>query len=216
MDFVNGKNTVGDMQAQLSQSPQDVELNYRLAKKYIDRWESADAQPYFSRILELDPQDEHGYNEECHGYIAVHLLNTTDNDQPLIGWLDQSTNNIHLERGFNSLIRFYQRKEMQDKLLGIYEQAVRRLPENTDFMNGYAWYIYEQKLKDRYSRGIELAQQAVKLKPGAANIWDTLAWLEFENGQIDQAIADMKKATELAPQQEGYLENLKKLEQAKK
>jgi tetratricopeptide (TPR) repeat protein len=214
VDYVNGKNTLGAMLARLNQSPQDVQLNYSLAKKYTARWEMAEAQPYFSRILELDPQDTHGYNEECRGYIAVYTLNTTDNDRPLILWLDQAADKSNLERGYNSLIRFYRRKEMQDKLLGIYEQVVKRLPENADFMNGYAWHIYEQKLSDRYERGIELAQQAVRLKPGAANIWDTLAWLEFENGLADRAVEHMKKAVDLAPQQQGYRDNLKKLEQA--
>jgi len=216
LDYVNGKNTLGAMQAILQQSPDDVEANYRLAKKYTSRWELAKAQPYFSRIIELDPQDLHGYNEECRGYIAINTLNTLDDDQPLIDWLKQSTNKAHLERGYNSLIRFYRRKEMQDKLLAAYEQVVRRLPENADFMNDCAWYIYLQKIKDRYEQGIELARKAVQLEPQAAHIWDTLAWLEFEDGQIDQAVEHMKKAVELAPQQEGYQENLKKLEQSSK
>ena len=83
-------------------------------------------------------------------------------------------------------------------------------------MNDCAWYIYLQKIKDRYEQGIELARKAVQLEPQAAHIWDTLAWLEFEDGQIDQAVEHMKKAVELAPQQEGYQENLKKLEQSSK
>lgn len=216
LDYVNGRNTLGALQAILQQSPDDVEANYGLAKKYTSRWELSEAQPYYSRILALDPRDQHGYNEECRGYIAINTLNTLDDDKPLIAWLNQSTNKAHLERGYNSLIRYYRRKEMQDKLLATYEQVIKRLPENTDFMNDCAWYIYQQKLKDRYEQGIEFARKAVQREPQAAHIWDTLAWLEFENGQTDQAIEHMKKAAALAPQQKGYLENLKKLEQSSK
>jgi pentatricopeptide repeat protein len=215
-DYVDGKNTLGDLHERLNQSPQDIQANYRLAKKYIARWEMGEAQPYFKHILELDPRDTHGYNEECRGYIAVYTLNTTENDQPLLEWLDQASNEEYLERGYNALVRFYSRHEMPDKAMAIYEQMIKRLPENADLMNGYAWYIYQQKSKEHYGRGIELAQQALKLKPQAAHIWDTLSWLEFENGQLEQAIEHMKKAVELAPQQPGFMENLKKMEEAKK
>jgi tetratricopeptide (TPR) repeat protein len=216
LDYVNGKNTLGAIQVLLKQTPDDVELNYRLASKYTSRWELAEAQPYFSRILELDLQDLHGYNEECRGYIAINILNTLDDDKPLITWLDHSVNQAHLERGYNSLLRFYRRKEMQDRLLAMYEQVVKRMPENAAFMNDFAWYIYQQKLKGRYEQGIAIAQKSLQLQPLAAHIWDTLAWLEFENGQVDRAVEHMKKAVQLAPQQEGYQENLQKLEQSRK
>jgi tetratricopeptide (TPR) repeat protein len=216
VDYVNGKNTLGDLQARLSQSLLNVQANYLLAKKYIARWESDEAQPYFRKILELDAQDVNGYGEECRGFIAVHTLRTTDDDQPLIVFLEQATNKTNLEQGYNVLIRFYRQKEMPDKLLSTYEQVIKRLPDNADFMNDYAWYLYSQKLKDHYERGIQLAQQALRIRPEAANIWDTLAWLEFENGLPDQAIEHMKKAVQLAPQKTGYLENLKKMERARK
>jgi len=216
LDYVDGKNTLGSMLAQVNQSPDDVAANFFLARKYIGRWESAEAQPYLEKVLELDPRDAYGHNEECRGYIAVYILRTTGDDQPLIHLLDHSSDQAHLEEGFNALIRYYQQKEMQAKLFRAYEQAIQKLPENTDFMNGYAWYIYEQKAKDRYEQGIGITRRALQIKPEAANIWDTLAWLEFDNGQIDLAIEHMKKAVELAPQKSGYLENLKKMEQAQK
>jgi len=214
VDYVNGKNTLSDFLTRLATIPYDVKANYRVAKRYTDRWELEEAQPYFKRILELDPQDTHGYDEESHGYIAVNHLNITGDDQPMIDLLNLSDNKIYLKQGYDVLIRHYRRKEMPDKLLWVYEQAVSRLPENADFMNAYAWHIYEQKLTDRYDRGLELARQAVQIKPEAAYIWDTLAWLEYEKGLIDQAMTHMKKAVELAPGQEGYQKNLKKLEEA--
>jgi tetratricopeptide (TPR) repeat protein len=215
VDYLNGRNTVAELQARLEQEPDNVDVNYRLARRYVDRWEMSAAVPYFKRILELDLQDTHGYTEECRGYIAVEHLNTSGDDQPLISLLEQTADTSRLVQGYNALIRYYNRNQMQDKLLSAYERIIERLPENADMMNGYAWYIYEQKVKDRYQRGVELAQRAVQLRPDAAHIWDTLAWLEFENGQVGQAIEHMKKAVELAPQQEGYRDNLKKMEENK-
>ena len=64
-------------------------------------------------------------------------------------------------------------------------------------MNEYAWSIFTYKLQDKYKYGIELAEKAVKLKPKDADIWDTLAWLYFADGNNQKAISAMKKAVKI-------------------
>ncbi len=71
-------------------------------------------------------------------------------------------------------------------------------------MNGYAWFIFKNELRDHYGRGIELAEKAVALSPEADHIWDTLAQLYFANGQRDKAIEAMKKAIAINPDQASY------------
>jgi tetratricopeptide (TPR) repeat protein len=81
-------------------------------------------------------------------------------------------------------------------------------------MNSYAWYIFQNKIAERYSRGIQIARQAVELEPSADHIWDTLGQLLFAAGQVDEAIQAMQKASELNPQEKSYQELLIKYKKA--
>jgi Tfp pilus assembly protein PilF len=212
IDFRNGHNTLAEMQTKLEQDPQNVEMIYQLVQKYQLRGEDEKTKPYYTAILELDPQDTFGHREEARGYLADIQLWETGDDQPLVEFLSKAKNNDLIMRGYEVLIRHYQRNNQPEKLQAAYESALEKLPEDYNLMNGYAWYIYQNKLGEKYTRGIEVAQRAVGLKPNAAYIWDTLAWLEFENGQAEQALADMKKAVELSGNADDYRENLKTMQ----
>jgi len=174
----------------------------------VDIWESRDSKPYFEKILSLDPENKNGHNDEANGYLAYIELFTKNNDEPLWNFLNTCQNEDLLKMGFRPLIRYYKNEKMQEKLMNAYDLVFTKLPENADYMNDYAWYVYENKLQDKYKHGIELAKKAVELRPDKANIWDTLAWLEFEMGNVDRAVEIMKKCVELEPDREYYKKNL--------
>jgi len=53
VDYTNGKNTIRDILSQLEKKPDDIDLNYRMAKKRAGRDELNLAKPYFETILNL-------------------------------------------------------------------------------------------------------------------------------------------------------------------
>lgn len=57
-DYENGKNTLTVLLAQIEMSPEDVDINYKMAQKYLDRYELDKSQPYFEKVLELDPENK--------------------------------------------------------------------------------------------------------------------------------------------------------------
>ncbi len=209
VDYTNGKNTVGELISKVQQSPDDVTLHYQLAKKHESRDENDLAQPYFEKVLELDPEDKAGFSTESRGYLALYHLYKTGEDQPLIQILDEPTAAPYLERGYNALLRYYSRKNQYDKASATYEKILNRFSRHADYMNRYAWFIYQNKIREKYKRGIELAQEAVKIRPEAANIWDTLAWLEYESGMKKEAIRHMEKAVALSANATNFKENLR-------
>lgn len=133
----------------------------------------------------------------------------------MLKFLNTSENEKLISLGFRHLIRFYKNEKNQKNLFDVFEMALNKFPENTGYMNDCAWYIYENKLVDKYEYGINLAEKAVKLKPEKANIWDTLAWLEYETGNIDRAIGIMKKCIEIDPERDYYQKNLEIFEKKK-
>ena len=186
-------------------------MHYQLAKKHKSRDENDLAQPYFEKVLKLDPDDSVGFGTESRGYLTVYHLYKTGEDQPLIQILNEPAAAPYLELGYNALLRYYSRNNQYDKASAIYEDILKKFSLHTNYMNGYAWFIYQNKIRKKYERGIELARKAVKIRPEAANIWDTLAWLEYESGMKNEAIQHMEKAITLAPDAKIFKENLRKM-----
>lgn len=50
-DFTEGKNTLRVLLSQHKASPDDPEMNYRVAKRYVDRREEDQAPPYFVKVV---------------------------------------------------------------------------------------------------------------------------------------------------------------------
>ncbi len=214
-DYANGNNTLPALLAQFKNDPEDVEINFKLAQKYAGRWEGDNALPYFEKVLTLDPDDHRGHKTESLFQLAVYEARVRKNIEPLQKFMAVEINEKYLQAGYSNIIRYYLRNKNNNKLIEIYEIAISKMPEAANVMNEYAWFIYKNKIKDKYDRGIVLAKKAVELKPTAANIWDTLAWLQFEKGYHREAVAAMKKAVELAPDNKSFKKNLKKIKKGK-
>jgi tetratricopeptide (TPR) repeat protein len=212
-DYAAGVNTVADLQKNYKLDTLNVEANYRLAKKYIDRWEFAQAQPYLSSIMNLDPEDQSGHREECELNIAIYEARFKDvkNPQPLIAFLKKTNNEKYLDEGYSQLFRYYKNGKDTTQYFNTLEEAISKMPINTDVMNKYAWDVFKYQMQPRYSHAIEVAEKAVQLKPNASGIWDTLAWLYVVGGDSSRAVKAIEKAIQIDP---GYKERLDKIKKA--
>lgn len=209
-NYLEGKNTLKDYLARLENENDDVELNYEIATKYLYREEEEKALKYYQRVEELDPADKNGYRDEAQYQIASTQMRISDDPRSLHDFIKNSTNENYVRRAYSSLTRFYRNQKNYDKLISTYEKGIAQFPQDASMMNGYAWDIFKLKLKDHYTRGIEVAQKAVELEPDAAAIWDTLGQLQFEAGNVQGAINAMQKAAELEPDTESFQENLER------
>ncbi|MBN2009221.1 hypothetical protein JW960_07735 [candidate division KSB1 bacterium] len=210
VDYANGKNTLAALNQQLTSSPDDIDLNYRIAQKYDDRYEFEKAGKYFEAVLKLDPKDAKGYNNESKYILAIYAIITDKNFQPLESFLQKTDNHEYLLDGYSTLANQYAKIKQFDNAVAAYEKAMQKLPDNARLMNGYAWFVFEKELKNNYQHAIAVARKAVKLETKAAYIRDTLAQLLHANIQQDEAIAEMRKAAETAPNDKYYQEMLDK------
>ena len=209
-DYLQGKGTFKAMLAELESSPDDLELNYAMAQKYLSRWESSKAAPYFKKVLALDPQDEKNYSETARCYVAMDQMWTDKKPQKLETFVKNCTSKELLKKSFSSLVRYYTRQDDTENAILVYDTYLSKFPDDAGLMNGFAWFIYEQKLQDQYAKGVKIAERAVELEPEAAHIWDTLGWLYYESKEYPSAVMAMGKAVELEPETEGFKKNLDK------
>ncbi len=209
-DYADGRNTINDLLEKYNKDTLDTGANFTLAKKYIDRWESSKAQKYLNAVLKLDPEDNYGFREESELQIAIYKAQYSDEKdvRSLIAFLNKSKNEEYLYLGYHHLIRFYRNEKDTIQYFKTLEEALKKIKDNPDLLNEYAWSIFTCKLQDKYKYGIELAERAVQLRPEAADIWATLAWLYFVDGNNQKAMSAMKKAVEINSEFNERLEKL--------
>lgn len=209
-DYMEGKNTLQDYLARLETESDNVKLNYELAEKYLYREEEEKALKYYQKVVELDPADEMGFQNDSRYQIATLQMRINDDPEPLKEFIKNSSNDDYVERAYHSLARYYREQRDVAELVSTYENAIARFPKNASMMNSYAWDIFRLKSKEHYDRGIEVAEKAVRLEPDAAAIWDTLGQLQFEAGNVSAAIEAMQKAADLEPDTQSFKDNLER------
>ena len=85
-----------------------------------------------------------------------------------------------------------ERLQLQQKAEQHYRTAVALQPKNFMTYNQLAWYLGSQN--KNMQEAIGLAQKALELAPGSANILDTLGWLYYLSGSSDKAKTTLERA----------------------
>ena len=107
-------------------------------------------------------------------------------------WLEKSPKDIEV-------LRYLADLALVDKEYGTadahYRAILTRSERDADAMNNLAWILNEQAKPG----GLALALQATQLRPGRADMLDTLAMSQAREGQLAAALQTQKRAVELAP-----------------
>lgn len=164
-DYAAGKNTLPTLLAQITESPEDVDINYKMAQKYIDRYELDKAQPYFEKVLELDPEDQKGYRVEATYQIALNEARTNKNIEPLKAFIATDPGEKYLETAYTTLAFHYQRQMENDQMVATFEKALAKMPENARLMLSFASSIFSNKIESQYEKGLALNEKAKELDP---------------------------------------------------
>ena len=158
-----GKNTLPVLTAEFDKNPEDVDLNFKMAQKYQMRYEEAKAQPFFQKVLELDPEDQKGFQEESSYEIAVYESRSKKNTEPLKAFIAINPSEKFLKNAYSNLAFSYQRLKDNDNMVATYQEALTKFPENANMMSSFARAIFGSKIEDLYEKGLELNEKSVAL-----------------------------------------------------
>lgn len=164
-DYAAGKNTLVKMLSEVKANPDNLEINYKVAKKYLSRYENEKATPYFYKVLKLDPGDKKGYKTEATCYTALHEARFNKNVKPLLSFIAGNTNKEFYSVSYYGLISYYMKEKNTAKVNEVFEEALKKMPEDIGLMVGYSRYIFREKLESKYGRALELAKKTVTLAP---------------------------------------------------
>lgn len=164
-DFAAGINTLPALQAELEDNPEDIEVNYKMAKKHQDRYEVDKAVAYFEKVLELDPEDGKGHNTEANFEVAVFEARTNQNIEPLKAFIASGPEEDYLANAYTNLASTLQRNKEYEKAVETYEEALTKLPDNARLNYSYASAVLSAQLEDLYEKALERNEKAKTLDP---------------------------------------------------
>jgi len=164
-DYAAGINTLRVLLAGLEKNPNDVELNFKLAEKYQDRYENDKTTPYFEKVLELDPNDEKGHKAEATYQIALFQARNKQNIDPLKAFIATNPEEKYLVNSYGTLASIYSRKRDTKNTVATYEEALKKLPDNARLMYSYSSTIFRGKMEDLYEKGLNLNEKVKTLDP---------------------------------------------------
>ena len=90
-----------------------------------------------------------------------------------------------------------------ERVAGLLTRTLKRPDADAGTLNALAWFTATHDL--HLDEALVAAERAVALSPEDSNILDTLAEVHFRRGEVQQAIAVMKRALELSPK-DAYLQ----------
>jgi Tfp pilus assembly protein PilF len=93
----------------------------------------------------------------------------------------------------------YQTQKANDKAVEAYSKVLEIAPDHVWANNNLAWILAEQH-RD-LNRAAWLATKALEGAPKNGRIMDTLGWVYYQQGKLDDAEAQFKQASEVLPKE---------------
>lgn len=166
-DFAAGINTLPVLLADLDANPNDVDIHFKMAKKYQTRYEIPKAMPFFQKVIDLDPEDAKGYKEEATYRLALNTAQANRDPEPLKAFIASfpEAKEEMMVNAYTTIARTYQINQDNDNAVATFEKAMAAFPENADIHYSYASAIFNGRIEDKYDLGLMLNAKAKEIDP---------------------------------------------------
>jgi tetratricopeptide (TPR) repeat protein len=137
-------------------------------------------------------------------YLAV-ALREAKHLQQAVATFEEALHETELEGGEIATARFYfdygataEQAGLYEKAADLFKKSIAIDPANAaEAYNylGYMWAEHDMHLEE----AADMIKRALQLDPNNGAYLDSLGWLEFREGKLDQALADLLRATQNMP-----------------
>jgi len=214
--YRNGIATTAALTAQIKETPDDLDLLYKLGMKHADAGRSVDAATVLGKAMELDPKDTKGRNAEM--LYALGEANYTDNRfaeaKPCYEKLVTEYPNSDLKSASYKRLATTQYK-LGEKFAAVdtYWKSLEGKEEDPSALNGFAWFCAQRKIG--LDRALPAADKAAKLSNRDPGILDTLAEVYLAMGDYGNAIKIGEEAAARDPNDSYLKDQVEKYKKAK-
>ena len=203
-------NSLDSKLKQLEKTPDDLKLLLETAILFQGKERDVEAWKQYGKILKLDQEKKSEY------FLASLLWNSiyegliSKKTEGLVEFINLHKDYKDLYLAHKFLIKSYFRKGEKENAIAAAEKAFQYVNGNAILINDLSWFIHISKYKELCSLAIEKVKTALEILPNHSDIWDTLGWLYYDNGEKDKAVYAEQQALKYTPNKEEFKKNLDK------
>lgn len=169
----------------LSQDPQDAFAANLMGKVYASGKEFAPAEAAFRQAVAADAMWPEPYNNLAGLFIAQGKT-----PQAIRQFNDALASNPKNASAYMALGFIYQEQKDIPGAMQVYEKGIAEVPNFWGAMNNLAFLLAEHGTKPSdYVRALDLANRAKRLQPERLSVADTIGWVYYKMGNLEQALA---------------------------
>lgn len=177
VDYNKGVNTFSSLKAALEKDPDDILANLKIAEKYIALGQNDSAKKYLNKIIEVDPQNLSGKEDDAK-YKLASVSDSAAIIQNLESFVKAYPESDMLKDAYISLAEnyYYLMKDVPDAEIN-YKLLLDKYPGDPyvilsygQFLNQRAYLLMKDgKNEDDYKNGLALIDQALPFTQGSVN-----------------------------------------------
>lgn len=176
-DFNEGTNTYGAITKTLKENPDDIKANYLLGERIVTNDNNyKNAEPYFKKVLEKDPENKEGYKPGALLYLAIgsgdlNNIKKFIDDYPNCDKC-KSAYIALAEKYYSDLVDFQTAKIYYNKAFELFGRMDEEL--NTSYIQYLLYYMNELvkkegATKEELKQGMEMSIECLEFAKGSVN-----------------------------------------------
>ena len=166
--ILKGIDTFKSLSEKYAKEPKNVEVVFKLAEKYDDRYDEKKALELYKQVLAIDPEGKMGttdYREEKVSYTeyaefsigTIKVYSRKSDPEPLKAFVKKYPESKMLKSAYGRLSYYYRARASKEDAAAFFEDYTSRWPEDPNVLSSYVARIIRDK--DNFDKGIELAEK---------------------------------------------------------
>jgi tetratricopeptide (TPR) repeat protein len=178
--------------AQAKVTPKDPRIYNLIARLYLVAKDPAQAEEYYNKSIEVDPNFLQTYMDLGRLYLAKGDQEKAVEKLESMLKIKKDFVPAHMVIGM-----IFEGQKDYNKAKARYEEVLKINPKFGPAANNLAWLLLQQG--GDIDKALALAQTAHEQLPQDPNVADTLGWAQYKKGALLKAISTLKDATDKAP-----------------
>ncbi len=172
-----------------------------LAFSYSDMDSLTSAENIYTQAVKELPDDAVLWS-----FYSLNLLDQQKYEQAAFSFEKALALEPDNQNALTNLPVVYENLKMFTKCDSLYEVALQRMPDSALLLNNFSYSLSERGL--RLEEALEMSQKATAANPDNAAYLDTIGWIFYKLGKLNEAEQNIKKSVEVEPSNPVTLEHL--------
>ncbi len=166
--MLKGIDTYKSLSEKYAKEPKNVEVVFKLARKYDRRYDVEKALELYEKVLAIDPEGKMGttdYREEKVSFTeyaefsigTIKVYSRKSDPEPLKAFVKKYPESKMLKSAYGRLSYYYRARASKEDAAAFFEDYTSRWPDDPNVLSSYVARIIRDK--DNFDNGIELAEK---------------------------------------------------------